>query len=73
MQSVGAEFNGEDPMKLIVLPKSLFAKFTHKKGQMSFEEFKNFVRLLGLHVSDSEIYKIFSKADKNKNGELDYS
>ena len=59
-------------MKLIVLPKSLYAKFTHKKGQMSFEEFKNFVRLLGMNVSDAEIYKIFSKADKSKCGELDY-
>lgn len=59
-------------MKMIVLPKSIYEKFTNKKGLMSFDEFKNFVRLLGLNVSDALIYKIFSIADKNKTGELDF-
>lgn len=64
---------GDDPMKLIMLPKSLYEKFTNKKGLMSFDEFKNFVRLLGMNVSDSQIYKIFAMSDKNKTGELDFS
>lgn len=61
----------EDPKKAFD-PKTIFNHFANSRGTMGMEEFSNIFKQLGLPISHAKIMQMFSIADKDKKGELNY-
>lgn len=53
-------------------PKTIFKFFANSKGTMGFDEFNNMFKQLGINLSYARMMQLFSLADKEKKGELNY-
>lgn len=63
---------GLDNPASLVEPKTFFDLFKNEKGVIGLDEFKNIFHQLGLNMPHATILQVFSVADIEKKGELNY-